>query len=115
MNNLLQGSYFGPAELSDLAQNIDNQERAQMAECGTETEDYREFLKVYNFVQLTYRSEKCCNFYTDFMLQAPSANVDDSGYFSVEVISAALVPWNLDLVPFGSSDERAVTARENLS
>lgn len=47
LNNLLQGPYFGPAELSDLAQIIDNQERAQMAECGTETESYREFLKVY--------------------------------------------------------------------
>lgn len=53
LNNLLQGPYFGPAELSDLAQIIDNQERAQMAECGTETESYREFLKVYpNNVQI---------------------------------------------------------------
>lgn len=65
MNNLLQGPYFSPADLGDLAQNIDNQERAQMAECGTETEDYREFLKVGDFVKLIYWSEECC-IHTDF-------------------------------------------------
>lgn len=46
LNNLLQGPYFSPVELSDLAQSIDNQERAQMAECGTETDSYKEFIEV---------------------------------------------------------------------
>lgn len=46
-------------------------------------------------------------------IQSPSENVDDSGYFSLEVINAALVPWNLELVPYNSSDERAKKARED--
>ena len=44
-------------------------------------------------------------------LARPSQNVDDSGYFSVQVLSAALSVWNLELVPFGSSDSRAAAAR----
>ena len=46
-------------------------------------------------------------------LQQPSNNVDDSGYFSVQVISQALSVWELDLMPFNSSDPRAVAARQD--
>lgn len=53
-----------------------------MAECGEESEEYRTFL------------------------QQPSGNMDDSGYFSVQVISAALQVWGLELVPYSSTDER---------
>lgn len=37
-------------------------------------------------------------------LQQPSGNMDDSGYFSVQVISSALEVWGLELVPFNSSE-----------
>lgn len=53
-----------------------------MAESGEESEEYRKFL------------------------QQPSGNMDDSGYFSVQVISSALQVWGLELVPYSSTDER---------
>lgn len=53
-----------------------------MAECGEESEEYRTFL------------------------QQPSGNMDDSGYFSVQVISSALQVWGLELVPYSCTDER---------
>lgn len=39
--------------------------------------------------------------------------MDDTGFFSVQVISRAIMVWNLELVPFGSMDERAAAARSN--
>lgn len=54
----------------------------RMAECGEESEEYQRFIK------------------------QPSGNMDDSGYFSVQVISSALEVWGLELVPFSSTDER---------
>jgi len=66
---------------------MDGQEREAMAEAGLSTEEYAAFLR------------------------EPSSNVDDSGYFSVQVLSAALTVWELELVPFNSSDPRAVAAR----
>lgn len=54
-----------------------------MAECGEESEEYQRFL------------------------QQPSGNMDDSGYFSVQVISSALEVWGLELVPYTSTEQRA--------
>ncbi|KAJ8922381.1 hypothetical protein NQ315_004324 [Exocentrus adspersus] len=82
LNSLLQGPYFTAVELSGLAQKLDEEERQRMAECGEESEEYRKFL------------------------QQPSGNMDDSGYFSVQVISSALQVWGLELVPYNSTDER---------
>lgn len=53
-----------------------------MAESGEESEEYRNFLK------------------------QPSGNMDDSGYFSIQVISKALQVWGLEIVPYTSADER---------
>lgn len=78
----MQGPYFTAVELSTLAQTLDEEERQRMAECGEESEEYRKFL------------------------QQPSGNMDDSGYFSVQVISSALQVWGLELVPYNSTDER---------
>lgn len=39
--------------------------------------------------------------------------MDDTGFFSVQVISKALALWNLELVPLYSSDEIAKDMREN--
>lgn len=62
---------------------MDDEERLRMAECGEESEEYQRFL------------------------QQPSGNMDDSGYFSVQVISSALEVWGLELVPYTSTEQRA--------
>ena len=41
--------------------------------------------------------------------------MDDSGFFSVQVIEAALRVFELELVPLGSSDSRAADARTNIT
>ncbi|KAK4877410.1 hypothetical protein RN001_009916 [Aquatica leii] len=86
LNALLQGAYFTPVDLSTLAQRLDEEERLRMAECGEESEEYQRFL------------------------QQPSGNMDDSGYFSIQVISSALEVWGLELVPHSSTDERVKSA-----
>ena len=63
LNNLLQGEYFSPVELSSIAHQLDEEERMRMAEGGDTSEDYRTFL------------------------QQPSGNMDDSGFFSIQVSS----------------------------
>ncbi|OWK08821.1 hypothetical protein Celaphus_00015486 [Cervus elaphus hippelaphus] len=63
LNNLLQGEYFSPVELSSIAHQLDEEERMRMAEGGVTSEDYRTFL------------------------QQPSGNMDDSGFFSIQVSS----------------------------
>lgn len=47
------------------------------------------------------------------MFQQPSGNMDDSGYFSVQVINSALDVWGLELVPYNSTEPRAVMAQQN--
>ena len=46
-------------------------------------------------------------------LNEESSNFDDSGYFSIQVIQRALSTWGLEVIPYGSSDQRAVYARED--
>nr|CAD7399849.1 unnamed protein product [Timema poppensis] len=87
LNALLQGSYFTPVDLAILAQRMDDEERLRMAESGVDSEDYRRFI------------------------EQPSGNFDDSGYFSVQVISSALEVWNLELVPYSSTEPRALQAQ----
>uniref|UniRef100_A0A3B4B4P0 ubiquitinyl hydrolase 1 n=1 Tax=Periophthalmus magnuspinnatus TaxID=409849 RepID=A0A3B4B4P0_9GOBI len=60
LNNLLQGEYFTPVDLSSIAQQLDEEERIRMAEGGVGSEEYRTFL------------------------QQPSGNMDDSGFFSIQ-------------------------------
>ncbi|XP_077637085.1 ataxin-3 isoform X1 [Crocuta crocuta] len=80
LNNLLQGEYFSPVELSSIARQLDEEERMRMAEGGVTSEDYRTFL------------------------QQPSGNMDDSGFFSIQVISNALKVWGLELILFNSPE-----------
>lgn len=47
------------------------------------------------------------------MFQQPSGNMDDSGYFSVQVISSCLSVWGLELVRYGSTEKKAVEAKNN--
>ncbi|KAJ8341391.1 hypothetical protein SKAU_G00336820 [Synaphobranchus kaupii] len=80
LNNLLQGEYFTPVELSSIAHQLDEEERMRMAEGGVTSVEYRTFL------------------------QQPSGNMDDSGFFSIQVISNALGVWGLELVLFNSPE-----------
>lgn len=46
LNNLLQGEYFTPVDLSSIAHQLDEEERMRMAEGGIASEEYRTFLQV---------------------------------------------------------------------
>lgn len=50
--------------------------------------------------------------YRDFISQ-PSGNMDDTGYFSIQVISRALETFGLELIPLNSTDERAQRAKND--
>ena len=51
-------------------------------------------------------------YFTNFV-QQPSTNMDDSGFFSVQVISRALAVWSLDLLPLNSSNPVATRAKNS--
>ncbi|EEB11731.1 Ataxin-3, putative [Pediculus humanus corporis] len=89
LNALLQGPYFTAVDLAMHAQNLDDEERIRMAESGIDSIEYRNFL------------------------EQPSGNMDDSGYFSVQVISSCLSVWGLELVRYGSTEKKALEAKQN--
>jgi len=72
LNALLQGGYFTEVDLANIAHELDAKERAAMAEQGFDTP---EFLK--------------------FMAE-DSGNVDESGNYSIQVLSEALKSFGLD-------------------
>lgn len=39
--------------------------------------------------------------------------MDDSGYFSVQVISSALKVWGLELIPYNSTESAAIMAQND--
>ncbi|XP_054758110.1 ataxin-3-like isoform X1 [Lytechinus pictus] len=80
LNSLLQGSYFSAVDLATIAQELDDVEGAHMAEGGVDSVEYLRFQ------------------------EQPSSNMDDSGFFSVQVISKALSVWGLVSIPIGSSE-----------
>ncbi|XP_057716120.1 ataxin-3 isoform X1 [Corythoichthys intestinalis] len=84
LNNLLQGEYFTPVDLSSIAHQLDEEERMRMAEGGMGSDEYRTFL------------------------QQPSGNMDDSGFFSIQVISNALSVWGLELILFNSREYQSL-------
>lgn len=75
LNSLLQGPYFTPMDLAEIAATLDKVE-----------------------------SETCS--------QLAMENMDDSGYFSVQVISKALEIWNLELIHVDSSRVKGVKLEE---
>ncbi|ESO94236.1 hypothetical protein LOTGIDRAFT_118875 [Lottia gigantea] len=89
LNALLQDQYFSAVDLAQIAERLDVQEREYMAEGGVHTQEYQQFL------------------------QQPSSNFDDSGFFSVQVISNALKVWGLDMIPYNSPSDQATEARNN--
>merc|ERR1719500_1850768 len=82
-----QGQFYSAVDLGELAAELDTMERRRMAEMGEDSAEYRAFIA------------------------QPSANMDDSGFFSVQVISRALTVWGLELVPLNSSNPAAVRAK----
>ena len=87
MNSLLQGPYFNAVDLASIAKDLDEAERQRMAEGSTNSLEYMNFL------------------------QQPSCNMDDSGYFSIQVICKALEVWNLEMIPYSS--QAAEQTRQN--
>ncbi|XP_065064642.1 ataxin-3-like [Rhopilema esculentum] len=88
LNSLLQGQYYNAVDLAHFAKELDEAERERMSEGDTNSPEYLQFM------------------------QQPSSNMDDSGFFSIQVICKALQVWGLDLVSFTSQGAR--TAREYL-
>ncbi|KAF9141670.1 Ataxin-3 [Mortierella sp. GBA39] len=74
LNSLLQGPYFTAIDLADLAQQLDQQEQLALDNVGPGA-----------------RAVK-------------SQNMDDSGFFSVQVLSHALSIWNIQIIPWGSKE-----------
>lgn len=89
LNSLLQGQYFNPVDLAEIARKLDDQEREQMAEGGINSQEYMHFL------------------------EQPSSNMDDRGFFSIQVITKALGVWSLDIIPYNSQHPTAIDARKN--
>lgn len=84
LNNLLQGPYFSEVDMAGVAAALDDRERALMAEGdaagggGVDSAAYLSFMA------------------------ADSSNVDESGNFSIEVLSACLRNFNLECVNMAS-------------
>lgn len=89
LNALLQGEYFTAVDLATLAHQLDDQERQTMAESGINGRDYLNFIS------------------------NPSQNMDDSGFFSVQVLEKALKVWSLDLIPYNSNCDISQHVRAN--
>ncbi|XP_064623743.1 ataxin-3-like isoform X2 [Lineus longissimus] len=87
LNALLQGHYFTAVDLAEIARQLDDTERQQMAEGGVDTLEYKMFV------------------------QQASSNMDDSGFFSIQVIEGALSVWGLEAIPYSSSNPVASDAR----
>jgi ataxin-3 len=88
INNLLQGEYYTPTDLAEIAKQLDQQELEAMMEGTSPTE------------QNLFRENS-------------SNNYDDSGFFSIQVVAKALQVWNLDLIPIRSSNEIAKDAKKH--
>jgi len=48
LNNALQSPMFDAIQLSEIARELDAKERERMAELGTHTQEYKEFIEVIN-------------------------------------------------------------------
>ncbi|KAF9373588.1 Ataxin-3 [Podila verticillata] len=77
LNALLQGPYFTAIDLAELARQLDQQEDEALGNSGSSN-----------------RNNK-------------SQNMDDSGFFSVQVLSHALNIWNSQIIPWGAKEVSA--------
>lgn len=88
INNLLQGQYYTPTDLAEIAKQLDQQEMEAMREGISSAEP-------------------------SLSKENSSSNYDDSGFFSIQVVTKALQVWNLDLIPIRSSNEIAKDAKKH--
>uniref|UniRef100_A0A3B5RC72 ubiquitinyl hydrolase 1 n=1 Tax=Xiphophorus maculatus TaxID=8083 RepID=A0A3B5RC72_XIPMA len=85
LNNLLQGEYFTPVDLSSIAHQLDEEERMRMAEGGMASEEYRTFLQWFNLNSLLTGPELISDTYLALFL----AQLQQEGY-SIFVIRGNL-------------------------
>ncbi|UZJ51797.1 hypothetical protein CBS101457_001117 [Exobasidium rhododendri] len=81
LNALLQGNYYDPSQLADLARQLDDLEKSQLDEEAWRSRD------------------------------VASLNMDDTGYFSVSVLEKALEVWGLSLLRWRSEEMRPFQSR----
>eukprot|EP01122_Echinamoeba_exundans_P004972 TRINITY_DN1516_c0_g2_i1.p1 TRINITY_DN1516_c0_g2~~TRINITY_DN1516_c0_g2_i1.p1 ORF type:complete len:362 (+),score=51.88 TRINITY_DN1516_c0_g2_i1:777-1862(+) len=87
LNNLLQGQFYTEIDLARIAHDLDDNERALMAEMGTDTKDFLKFM------------------------QEDSGNVADDGNYSVQVLSHALdTVWGVSLSSITHEDNAHILA-----
>ncbi|KAM9555881.1 ataxin-3 isoform 7-T7 [Guaruba guarouba] len=91
LNNLLQGEYFSPVELSSIAQQLDEEERMRMAEGGVSSEEYRTFLQWFNLNSLLMGPELISDTYLALFL----AQLQQEGY-SIFVVKGDLPDCEAD-------------------
>ncbi|KAG7671896.1 hypothetical protein Ndes2526B_g07181 [Nannochloris sp. 'desiccata'] len=80
LNTLLQGPYIDEFQCAEIAQQLDAEESALYAESGMDSADYLKFVAEGSF------------------------NLDNSGMFSIQVLSKALEMWGLTLASLSSPD-----------
>ena len=68
LTTIMLGPYFTAVDLANFARELDEAEKVRMAEGGFDSPEYLRFLK------------------------QPSANMDDSGFFSGQVSETAVLP-----------------------
>ena len=93
LNNLLQGEFFSPVDLAQIARDLDHAELEALLAGATNQEQ--------EDIEKTFQENR------------ESHNYDDSGFFSVQVITKALQVWNLNIIPIGSSDSIAKKAKDS--
>ncbi len=96
LNSLLQGAYYTAVDLADIARQLDRDERAAGGGGGDGDGSAD--------ASAAGRGRGG---------EAASANMDDTGFFSVQVIARAIAVWGLELVNFNSSAETATAARRD--
>ncbi|KAG0051736.1 Ataxin-3 [Gryganskiella cystojenkinii] len=74
LNALLQGPYFTAIDLAELARQLDDQEQDALGNLGVGSQPVK------------------------------SQNMDDSGFFSVQVLSHALSIWGVQIIPWGAKE-----------
>ncbi|KAG0327390.1 Ataxin-3 [Dissophora globulifera] len=80
LNAVLQGPYFTAIDLAELARQLDQKEQEALGNSGPGSRS------------------------------TTSQNMDDSGFFSVQVLSHALSIWNIQIIPWGSKEVSSAKA-----
>lgn len=103
LNALLQGSYYDPSQLADIAKQLDGLERTQLDdeawrnrdEASLNMDDTGEWHPFSGLFRITNQAD---------LVVTP-------GYFSVSVLEKALEVWGLSLLRWRSEEMRAMQSR----